>query len=243
MSELIIFKVLKKIKNIFFDSRCIFCNKRELKEDLDFVCESCYNSFFIRDIEKLCPICKHPLNDLNECPSCKFLGEIYYDSYDFVQFYTGYFKNILKMLKMGEQFLIIRLFCNILLQKNLLDKNKLITVVPDFFIKRIKKGRAGLNYLLKLLNRSGFKTINNIFKKKINFFRPQKSKNKISRVTEIRNMYYLPEKNRNKFNGEIYLIDDLYTTGSTVNYCAKLLKDAGFSKVYVVTFFRAIMEI
>ena len=33
----------------------------------------------------------------------------------------------------------------------------------------------------------------------------------------------------------ILLVDDIYTTGSTVNECSKLLKDAGAAKVYVIT--------
>jgi predicted amidophosphoribosyltransferase len=33
----------------------------------------------------------------------------------------------------------------------------------------------------------------------------------------------------------ILLVDDIYTTGSTVNECSKVLKGAGAAKVYVIT--------
>jgi predicted amidophosphoribosyltransferase len=36
-------------------------------------------------------------------------------------------------------------------------------------------------------------------------------------------------------NSTILLVDDIYTTGHTVNTCAKILKDQGVSYIYVLT--------
>lgn len=41
-------------------------------------------------------------------------------------------------------------------------------------------------------------------------------------------------------NENILLIDDVFTSGSTVSNCAKILKDAGAKKVYVLTVARAV---
>jgi predicted amidophosphoribosyltransferase len=70
----------------------------------------------------------------------------------------------------------------------------------------------------------------------------QKNKNDYGRLKKIENLFYLPKKNRDKFSGRIYLIDDVYTTGSTLNYGAKLLKQAGFTEVHIISFFRAVMN-
>ena len=46
---------------------------------------------------------------------------------------------------------------------------------------------------------------------------------------------------KEKLHGEkVLLIDDVLTTGSTVNECARVLKHAGASKVYVLTFATAL---
>jgi predicted amidophosphoribosyltransferase len=39
--------------------------------------------------------------------------------------------------------------------------------------------------------------------------------------------------------GNLGLIDDLYTSGSTVNECSRVLKEAGAKKVFVLTLARA----
>ena len=67
-------------------------------------------------------------------------------------------------------------------------------------------------------------------------------KNQKKRIEEIQKMYYLPCKNVSKYGGKVYLLDDVYTTGATLNYGAKLLKDAGLSEVVAVSFFRAILS-
>ncbi len=37
---------------------------------------------------------------------------------------------------------------------------------------------------------------------------------------------------------EILLIDDVFTTGSTVNECSRILRQAGAKKIYVATIAR-----
>lgn len=64
----------------------------------------------------------------------------------------------------------------------------------------------------------------------------QKNLDPVSRRKNLKNAF---EVNKNsKYYGvhlrNVLLIDDIYTTGSTVNACAKVLKDSGTEKVYVL---------
>ena len=55
--------------------------------------------------------------------------------------------------------------------------------------------------------------------------KPQSTKNKKDRQENVIGAYYI--KNEYKiYNKKILLLDDIYTTGSTVNECAKALKQA-----------------
>lgn len=41
--------------------------------------------------------------------------------------------------------------------------------------------------------------------------------------------------NEKLFNKNILLLDDIYTTGNTVNECAKVIKEAGVNRIGVLT--------
>ena len=138
--------IIKDVKNIIFDNNCIICKNTRLSIKVPFICEKCLSSFN-RTIDNKCKICSHPLDDFNNCPSCFKLGEIYFDSYNFIQYYTDYFKTIIYKLKIQEDFMINILFFYLIKIKNLIKNNVIITVVPDTFFKRIRKGRSSLFYL------------------------------------------------------------------------------------------------
>lgn len=230
---------LKRIREIFLDTRCILCDSKDLSEKIRIICKKCFNSFNIT-FDNICPICGHPLKN-EGCPSCNKDNPIYFDSYQFIQYYSGFFQTALKKLKLNGQFAIIKLFFELLKYKGILNKNIPITIVPDTKFKRFKKGRSSLYYLLRLLKRDKFIVYKDIYKKNFKFT-PQKMKNKLKREDEIQSLFYLPSENKNKYSGEIYLIDDIFTTGSTINYGSRLLKEAGFTKIRAVTFFRALLE-
>ena len=235
--------MLKQIKIIFntlLDKRCFICGIDRVDE---LICGRCHNFLIETDNSNNCPICKHPIfdddaNDIN-CKHCSDLGPIYFDSFEFIHIYDKLSKNLMGKWKFENNFLVNHLFFNLI--KDKLDKNIPVTVVPDFLFNKIKRGNSSLYYLLKLLNKEGFKTIKDIYKKKFSFIK-QRLKTKKDRFETISKSYIIEKNNIGKYGDEIYLIDDLYTTGNTANYGAKLLKNAGFTKVYVITFFRAIME-
>jgi competence protein ComFC len=230
-----------EIKQLFLDSRCILCGGKNLSGEIDFVCEECLRAFEKTKV-KSCPVCRHPLNDFGKCPSCIKLGTVYYDSYACLQYFSDFIKSIIYRLKKNGDFMVNKLFFKLILKNNLIKNDGVITAVPDSFFKNLKKGRSSLSYLLKLFEKKGFKVKKNILKRKGGLFSTQKSKDSTSRIEDIKKTFYLPEENIKKYSGKVYLIDDVYTTGATLNQCAKLLKDAGFKKVEAVSFVRAMIE-
>lgn len=84
--------------------------------------------------------------------------------------------------------------------------------------------------MAKILN---IKLENNaIFKQKENI--AQSTLNKNQREENVIDVYKIA-KNKAIENKKILLIDDIFTTGSTANECAKTLKIAGAKKIDVFT--------
>ena len=63
-------------------------------------------------------------------------------------------------------------------------------------------------------------------------------KDRQSNANKIFNLSKNPPKIENDLD-TIQLIDDIFTTGSTINRCSKLLKDFGFKKVFAYSLFKA----
>lgn len=61
----------------------------------------------------------------------------------------------------------------------------------------------------------------------------QSSLNKADRQNNVKNVYGIKNAEKIK-NKRVVLIDDIYTTGSTVNECSKILKNAGASEIAVL---------
>lgn len=230
----------KDMLNILLDNRCIFCNSKRLNRELNFICRDCLEMFRKPSVAS-CQICGHPLRE-SSCPSCPQLGNIYYDSLDFIQYYTGYLKKVTQLWKREENFLINRLFLHLMIEKGIISPSLPLTVVPDTLPGRLKKGRRGLTHLLKLLKGRGYKILKPPYHRRSFTFYSQKTKGGKARIDNIERQYYLPAAHRGIYNGDIQLIDDIYTTGSTLNYGAKLLKEAGFKRVHVISFFRSTMD-
>ena len=62
----------------------------------------------------------------------------------------------------------------------------------------------------------------------------QSKLNKEERIENIKNVYLIKNIKRLE-NKKVLLIDDIYTTGSTVNECSKVLKNSGIQKISILT--------
>ena len=68
---------------------------------------------------------------------------------------------------------------------------------------------------------------------------PQTGLGRKERLANVKNAFHI--KNGSKINGKsILIVDDVYTTGATVNECAKVLLKGGAGQVDVLTLARAI---
>ena len=152
--------------------------------------------------------------------------------------YEGIIKEKLIKFKFNEKPYIYKSFVKILIKNKkvcrFLKSYDIIIPVPIHYNRKVVRGynQSALisKKTAKILN---IKYENKVIFKKINN-KPQSTKNKAERKANVIGAYYC--KNEHRIYGKkVLILDDIYTTGSTVNECSKVLKLAGAKSVDVIT--------
>ena len=84
-----------------------------------------------------------------------------------------------------------------------------------------------------MINLYKLKYKNNILLKIVNN-KVQSTLTKRERELNVKNVYKVAEEQK-IVNKNIIIFDDIYTTGNTVNECAKVLKESGANKIGILT--------
>lgn len=197
----------------------------------------------------VCGVCENICkNDL--CPKCKIKfkknSRVKIDNYNNKNFkkhlyifkYDGIIKERLLKYKFGEKAYIYKAFVNFLIKNKkvcrFLKSYDIIIPVPIHYNRKVTRGYNQSALIAKqLAKKIGIAYEENVLFKKVNN-KPQSTKNKEEREQNVVGVYYT--KNKEKiYNKKIILLDDIYTTGSTVNECSKTLKMAGAKEIDIIT--------
>ena len=165
------------------------------------------------------------------------LEDYYFERLIYIFNYEGFIRKLILDYKFNEKSYIYVSFVNFIL------KNKKIfqilksydTIIPVPISKKRMKERGYNQSLLIARNLSEYLNINlctNCLYKTKNIIEQSKL-NKEQRKQNIQNVYQLKNKQIIK-EKKILLIDDIYTTGSTVNECSKILKIGQPEKIDVL---------
>ena len=107
--------------------------------------------------------------------------------------------------------------------------------------------QRGFNQALLLaqaLHRAGGPPIETNLIRRKRYTPPQEGKGYKARVRNVAGVFQCPEKMLYKISGKSFvLIDDVYTTGATLEACARLLRRAGAKSVAAVTLARVVKPI
>ncbi|MCS7053515.1 MAG: ComF family protein [Ignavibacterium sp.] len=220
---------LNKKFNIVFDfflpRLCPCCNKK-LNFNETIICIKCFfelektNEYLIKSEYQ---------NKFQECGLIdEFKAAFVFRQESPVQF-------LLHSLKYDKRFLV-GIFLGRLLAKFFLDEIK--SWNADFIIPvplhRLKKAERSFNqseYIAKGISRETNVKIKTKLLKRKRFTETQTHLSQIERMQNVKNAFEV--KNALSIKGKkIILVDDVVTTGSTINECAKVVKDAGAEKIY-----------
>src|SRR5665647_846707 len=247
------------INNIFFPEICSSCG--EINES--FLCEKCRRS--IAEIKNIsCPFCGAPFVSDNEtsslnyeravlfptradCPVCRDSAYSFYRLRSF-----GLYKGILKKLIIKFKYAKIYTLAPILnsfLKKAYLEnysneKIDYIDTVPDFtdfkagLTSTVCQADNHMQILVKIFAKeTGIPYAGNIIKIKKTL--KQQNLGMYERKVNLEGVFKAADTLR-AAKKNILLIDDVWTTGNTLNEISKALKKCGAKKIYLLTIARAI---
>ena len=119
---------------------------------------------------------------------------------------------------------------------NLNNMPDVIVPVPSHAIDEIKRGFAHMAYIASIISKQTTIPFDIVLARKFFpiFKRAQKYKGKKQRVAS-KNRFYL-RSDSSVAGKKVLLIDDVMTTGNTIDECAKVLLDNGAKKVEAICF-------
>jgi len=230
-------KVFVKVKNIVLDAvfphQCI-CGKLD-----SILCEECLEKI-PRNKTQLCPKCKKISENGKTCSSCRqkssLTGVMIFGDHegalkDAIWRYKYY---LIRDLDRPLSKLLVSRFGDYIKSKNLL-----ITSVP---ISKSRQRWRGFNQselmATKLSDELGL--VSSVLLRRNGKSKSQVGLTRKERIKNLSGGFGLQESIDKKFllNKKILIVDDVYTTGSTLEECAKTLRQSGAREVWGIVLTR-----
>jgi len=193
------------------------------------------------DSKSLCTKCQVELKkhkDVNIVTQGEEIENKYFNELMYVFKYEGLIRKLVLDYKFNEKSYIYLTFVNFLLKSEKIFENikKYDKIIPVPISKKRLKTRGYNQSLLiakEIAKQTNVKLVNNCLLKTKNIIEQSKL-NKEERLINIQGVYSIKNKHR-LINKKILLLDDIYTTGSTVNECCEILKKSKPKKIGVLT--------
>lgn len=209
--------MFEKILNLIFPEVCGFCDKKN-KNNLCKACELLLSKYEINCITKT--------------------KDKYFDYLFSALKYENIVREKIIKYKFNEKSYLYKTFTKIIIKnKKIYRFLKLYDIIISVPMHKLKKSVRGYNQS-ELIAKEIAKQMELEFEKDILVKKRntevQSTLTKTQRMKNVKGAFLITDVT--KIRGKkIILVDDIYTTGSTVNECSKILKQAGVKEICVVT--------
>lgn len=227
-------------KDMFFPSRC--CNCGNLV-DTPGLCPTCWSKITWIS-EPKCAICGHPfpLEIMPICSQC-LADKPYFHKAVSVMVYDDSSKNMILAFKNSDATYLTEQFSKLMYKVGSLEieSSDIIVPVPIHFLKRLKRKYNQSELLGRYISEISGVAYEPRILDKIKQTLPQEGLSGAKRRKNVAGSFGVNRRYEDLLkNKNVLLVDDVFTTGSTVNECAKILQEKGAKKVNVVTLARVV---
>ena len=213
--------IKEKILNLIYPPVCAFCNEI----NSNFLCDRCKNKFNLMKISVV--------DNYKDAP-------VYFDEHFYMFKYEKEIREEILKYKFDEKSYMYKSYAKILseddtLKNNFITKYDCIVSVP-IHKNRFKQRGYNQSELIarELSSKLGKIYFSDILVKNKNIV-AQSSLDRLNRVRNIKDAFVFGKNINHIKDKNVVIFDDVFTTGATVNECARILKEAGVKLVGVLT--------
>jgi len=221
-------KILNFCLDLVFPKNCVGCDKEG-----SWLCEECEKGIVLAK-KPICAMCGRITNNGEFCSRCcskTFLNGVIITAY----YKDGPIKELIHNFKYEGVFEIGDVLSEYVIKKlegANIGNNILLVPVPLHKQRFRKRGYNQSQIIAKKISKYlNYEITENL--KRIKNNPAQITLSKKERIDNVKDIFsWSGSVSSNLKNKTIILIDDVYTTGSTLNECAKVLKKLGFRRVW-----------
>lgn len=222
--------------DVFFPRFCIACQQAIFKKSPMYLCEDCFQKI-VFNRGAYCYYCGRAMGTEYDsvCMNCVELKPYFKEGISLIA-YNAIERSFIHALKYNHGSYLKR-DLNLLLEhesdrlKAL--KNASLVPVPLHFLRKWKRGYNQSEWIAKALQKLLGGEILPLLKRKVNT-RSQTSLTRSERKKNVENVFTLAKKTIDPQKTYV-LVDDVFTTGATLNACAKVLHENGAQNIRVFT--------
>lgn len=230
--------MIDTILNLVFPVACVLCKAQVYERHWGAACPHCW-SLLDPLAPPWCPQCGDPAPASEGlCGACR-KGEHAFDLARSAYLFNDTLREIIHHLKYSDRVSMAQVLGRLL--KHCLDREpftgNMIIPVP---LHRAREGDRGFNQAELIARQLGLPVNSRLLRRRKNTL----SQTGLSRSERQRNLAGAFEvRTGGRLPGTVIVVDDVYTTGSTMHEIARTLKRAGAERVEVLTVARVIRDI
>jgi len=227
-------RYIKNLRQLLGHNYCKCC-KAIIPDDSEHFCNDCWSGLGLCLVDGWCFRCGRESSGferLNGCSRCE--DEIYhFDAIACTGIYTSPLSDLIVRFKLSDQIVLLPVLADFVRKTfsrtDFRSQIDYLVPVPMHWLSYLKRGFNQSHLLAKSLEMPGAKLNCDLVK-----VRRTKSQTAVSFAQRQKNLRdaFAVRKNHDFSGKNVCLIDDVKTTGATLNECAKVLKQAGAAKVF-----------